>query len=426
MSTTPITPFVNGQESSASAVMTALGTLITEGNTVIQNIVNLNNASLLNLQRRLNVLNGKAVRANDILPRNVLANFGVTDLMGIDQFQTTCELRADAGVATLSERIAYKSLVPDTVTFTSNLGNVQAIDTDFNLYQVYSTEGATPTGTFNIQLANPLELSILVFDLSSLSSSPQIQVLVSNAGVNFNEAISYSISGYNLIAYLTVQTVNYIKLILTPSQPDNLGGETYTFGLTDLNGLNSTFYLAGSLVTQAVTIFPTTVDYYLDAPVNPDITYYMGFNGVFTEISPNTNYPLPGIEETVVTGIVVDSGGIATPPSSMTQIVIDPTYIPNSLIITNATTGLPVNIMYGNNSDANLAYLIDPAFCAYVHYSNLVIRIIQNPSVDTTQTYNMSYLTQAATLQAALQLTMVSTSNLTSPTFSGATLVGVS
>lgn len=50
-------------------------------------------------------------------------------------------------------------------------------------------------------------------------------------------------------------SARYLQLVVTPSHPDNLGGSTYTFGITDVSGAAVEYNLVSDLFFLPVT-FP--------------------------------------------------------------------------------------------------------------------------------------------------------------------------
>lgn len=77
-----------------------------------------------------------------------------------------------------------------------------------------------------------------VFDIVSLPSDPGIQVFqvfASADGVTQVEASSISRSGYRVNAWFPNTPVKYLQLQISPTHPDTIVGNTFTFGLTDFS-----------------------------------------------------------------------------------------------------------------------------------------------------------------------------------------------
>jgi hypothetical protein len=87
-----------------------------------------------------------------------------------------------------------------------------------------------------------------------MASSPAISVSVSSNGLTWVAATTVSLSGYRLNAWLPDTPAKYIKVVITPSHPDNLGGDTYTFGITDLSGTSVDYNLVSDVFFEQVWV----------------------------------------------------------------------------------------------------------------------------------------------------------------------------
>ena len=92
------------------------------------------------------------------------------------------------------------------------------------------TSDSPSVGTFDLELDPPLRLSLLSFDVVSTPSGPGISVGVSENGVAFAPASSIAFNGYRINAWLVPATVRFVRLAISPTHPDTLGGSVYTFG----------------------------------------------------------------------------------------------------------------------------------------------------------------------------------------------------
>ena len=79
-------------------------------------------------------------------------------------------------------------------------------------------------------------MNLLVFDIVSSPSEPAITVQASSDGVTYQEARSVSRNGYRVNSWLPAMEVRFIRIVITPSHPDDLGGTTFSFGITGFSG----------------------------------------------------------------------------------------------------------------------------------------------------------------------------------------------
>lgn len=288
--------FQIGEEASRGKLVTQLETLRAQGEQVLAQLEAARLETLMTFERRLAALNGRRQRANRILAPRVAARFVVSDLLDLDQAQTTATVRADVQAVTLRERQTPVSTVVRAQRFAVTSGAAEAMDTAGNLYRVYADDGSVPTGTFELELAEPLNLALLVFDLAAMPSEPTITVEVSTTGTTYTPATQTQVNGYRLTAWLAPQVVRFVRLHLTPSHPDTLGGRSYTFGLTDFSGSTVEFHLLSELVTRAIDFRPSTTHVRLVADADPGLTYFLAFNGGgFMEVRPGEAIDVPGV-----------------------------------------------------------------------------------------------------------------------------------
>jgi hypothetical protein len=215
--------------------------------------LSLRRRALVDYQRALSALNARQQRSARVEASGVVARFVVSDLLDIDQGQTTATVRADTGTATLRERRAPGRVLVSSTAFTSSSGTVQAIDAKGRLFSVYNATGI-PKGTFNLTLASLVNVSLLTIDISAMASSPSVAVSVSSNGLTWIPATAVSLSGYRLNVWLPDTPTKYIQMAITPSHPDNLGGSAYTFGITDLSGTSVSYNLVGDLFFMPVRV----------------------------------------------------------------------------------------------------------------------------------------------------------------------------
>lgn len=106
-----------------------------------------------------------------------------------------------------------------------------------------------------------------------MASSPSISVSVSTNGLTWVPATTTSLSGYRLNVWLPNTPTKYIQVVVTPSHPDNLGGSTYTFGITDLSGTSVDYNLVSDLFFEPISFPVQSAQVRLVAAADPGLTY---------------------------------------------------------------------------------------------------------------------------------------------------------
>ena len=174
---TSLPTFQFGEVASASQLMAAFNVLWNQGENILNALTNYRNLSLVDFQQQVEALNSRLQRANRISPPYTTVNFVTTDFLDIDQTQTSATVRADAQAVTLKERSTTTNAVIQNQTFATSDGTAEAISTDNSLYRVNTTDGSIPTGTFTVQLAQSLNMTVLTFDLAAMPPTPVLQGL---------------------------------------------------------------------------------------------------------------------------------------------------------------------------------------------------------------------------------------------------------
>jgi hypothetical protein len=94
------------------------------------------------------------------------------------------------------------------------------------------------------------------FRWSSLPSDPGIRVFASTNGIDKIAALDISRSGYRVNSWLPNTPVKFLQLEISPTHPDTIGGNTFTFGLTSFNAFTIDFHLYSELVMKAGSLIP--------------------------------------------------------------------------------------------------------------------------------------------------------------------------
>jgi hypothetical protein len=140
-----------------------------------------------------------------------------------------------------------------SLNFATNTGTVEQFN---KMYRVHTDDGQTPVGTFQIELVDPVDISLLVFDIVTLPSDPGIRVFGSTNGIDKVAALDLTRSGYRVNAWLPNTTIRFLQIEISPTHPDTIGGNTFTFGLTSFNAFTVDFHLYSELVMRPVVMRP--------------------------------------------------------------------------------------------------------------------------------------------------------------------------
>ncbi len=285
-------PFQLGQQASASAFMAALTALQSQGASVLKNIETAQLETLVEFDRRIQAIGERRARALRVASPEQAIKFVVSDFTDIDQANTTCTVRADSTSVSLRERAEPAEAVIRTNNFSANKGTIQALDSAQDILRVGTDDFSIPTGQFDITLTESLELSQFIIDIVATPSTPTIVVSVSNDGVTYTPATSISIQGYVVTVYLSSMELKYIRIQITPAMPDNLNGNTFTFGITNFTAQATTFQLRSDFLSKTIQFFPQSEFVVFDAISDSRIQYYLSIYEVgvvaapFTEVNP--------------------------------------------------------------------------------------------------------------------------------------------
>ena len=171
--------------------------------------------------------------------------------------------------------------VDQTLTSGAVRADAGAIEQFTGMYRVHVVDGSKPGGTFQIELFNPSELAIVVFDIVSLPSDPGIRAFASSDGITQVEASAISRSGYRVNAWFPNMPVKYLKIEISPTHPDTIGGNTFTFGLTSFSAEAVDYALFSELMTKPVVFKPQTVQGRFRAvDSGSDVRYYLSMTAL--------------------------------------------------------------------------------------------------------------------------------------------------
>jgi hypothetical protein len=297
-----------GEEASLSKFVGALQVIHDQGSSVLTELENNRIDTLIEFGRRLASMNGRRQRANRVAATGVPIKFVATDFLDIDQTVTTASVRSDSSSVSLRERSQPVEAQVRSKRFSASLGTIQALDNVNLLYRVAVAPGQFPVGTFDLELADTLGLSLMVFDIVATPSMPTIVVETSADGVTYLAAASVSLNGYRISCWTSPGNVRFVRLTITPSQPDTISGNTFTFGVTDFYATSTEYQLVSELVTKPILWSPDAAAVNLVVDADPGLTYFLALGAVgsspaFVEVTPGTRFALPGITTVSTAGI---------------------------------------------------------------------------------------------------------------------------
>jgi hypothetical protein len=413
MATLPV--FSMGENASASLMNEAFTLLQSQGNSILETMAEIQLTTVVDYQRRLTALNGRQQRAASALFPYTLVKFVVSDFDTINQGITTSTIRVDTAAANLRERRQPSQVLVSATSFISTIGTVQSIDSNDTLFSVYSLNGI-PTGTFNLTLASVVDVSFITVDVSAMASSPDVSVSVSTNGLVWEPAVSVSLSGSLLNAWLPEIPTKYIQIVITPTHPDNLGGNTYTFGVTGLSGTTVDYNLVSDIYFNPQTFNVESSQVIFKGDSSDGLTYYLTLyyleSGVPTGlvtvvISPGEYVDLPGVTD------VIQS---TTTTAGVLGITLPSNFIPNTVSVTDSSNNSLAVVPGLSTTDPNISYLTVPR----VSLVGDALTVVPNPTDGTP--YTVNYLTGPSSVVAALQVHLTTNTKTLTPIFSGASL----
>jgi len=417
--------FEDGQQSSASTLTTAMQVMVTTGQQVVDTMEELRTSSLLQVQRDLTRLKGFSTQALRAPQPKVAAYFLVSDFEDTDQTRTNATVRVDSASVTLRERKNPGNVIAQSTTFSSNSGTVLQFGP---YYQV--TANVPPVGTFQIQLEEPADISFLIIDFAPTPSTPNITVQVSQNGITYNDATQITTSGYRASVWVTPQEVLYVRITFSPTHPDTLGGDTYTFGINDFYAYQVEFQLQSDWFSRAIAITPTAASWLFKAPSAEGLLYFLSLDGGITwqEVSPGQKIPVPGAIHVGVVANLPATWASAPNEQGILDQILPAGYIPSTLQLTNSS-GETVPIAPGLELGAaglTNQYVVPQSGNLYIQpvstsiYGSIYqLSYVYIPPVET------SVGPETLLVQAILHVQLDTEDKASTPVFTGATLENI-
>lgn len=412
MSTTP--NISNGQQASASALNGSFQAIKQQGTSILALLTQVQLSTLVNYNRRLTDLSSKQCRAARVKASEIAALFVVSDFNDIDQGLTTATIRIDTASATLRERRVPTTALVTSTAFSASTGTVNALNADQTLLSVFAS--TVPTGTFTLELQEAVNLSVLTIELSAMASSPAVTVQVSSNGLVYIPASSISLNGDVLNAWFPASEVQFIQVILTPTHPDNLGGDSYTFGITDFSATTVSYNLVSDIYYKTISLAPQSQFLIFHAEGTGNLVYNLLLDdgtprNSYTALVDGSSIPVPGTNAVNLTGIAIGAGGVL-------QTSLPANVYSNSITVTDTTTGTSFPVIEGlSSSDPLISSLQQPVAAV----SGLTVTILPTPAT-TTDVYSISCLTGPGSVNATLLVHLSTSDRTQTPVFKGASL----
>jgi hypothetical protein len=336
--------------------------------------------TLVDLERRLSALNARRQRMNRLSSLRTLGVLTMGDFNDIDQAASTATVRIDAQCATLRERSEPCEAAVKSNLFSTDIGTTENMG---DLKRVHVDGVGSPTGTFNIELVEPLSVTLLVFDIVATPSVPVVTVQVSSNGVQYTDALASNISGYRVSTWLPQQSVRFIRITISPSHPDDLGGNSYTFGITDIDASSVQFQLLSEVVSRAILINPVSPSFQFVADADPGVIFFLSVAGQpYVEVANGDTIQIPGVQNVTTSAVAVDGTG------KLGTIIPSNIYL-STLTVVDSTSKTPYPIVSGLSVTApGVAQLASK----YVSILNTALYLVNFVSAtDAGKTFDVAY-----------------------------------
>ena len=401
--------------------MAALARLQAQGQSVLDGLAQMRLDTLLRFQQDLSTLNGFRQRAYRLPVQDIAGQFLVSDMLDIDQAATSATVRADSSSVTLRKRSSPAQPTVQSTQFSTSAGSIEQFS---GMYRVSTQDGRAPTGTFDIQFFSGSNLTLLIFDIVMSPSDPAIAVLVSAAGVSYEAAKQLTRNGYRVSAWLPQDEVKYVRIAITPSHPDTLGGSSYTFGLTSFSAYMVDFQMQSEFATKTIQVTPGSSQMQLVAEDGDGFVYSLslGAGAPYTGVAPGQILNVPGaIDVNGTPSAYLDPNGSGMlwwkDETGTFRNLLPASLYKGSLSITDAA-GAPVRLAPGLNP-AFASHLTVPVFAIYQ------AKLFYCPVGTGSPLFCVSYTAGPATVPASLLVQLTTRDRAATPVFQGASLQNI-
>jgi len=414
----------DGTLSSASQFMNLLNSLQATGASVLADLAQARQDTLFRFQQDFSALTSKQQRAARLLSPDIACRFVTSDFLDVDQSLTSATVRSDSQAVTLRESTALVEANVKSTVFSSATGTVNQFN---RMYQVSLTDGSTPTGVFEIQLFASQDITLLVFDAMMPPAAPTIRVFASLTGVTWVEA-AISQNGSRVNAWFDKQPFRYLRVEISPSHADTIGGNTFTFGLSNLGVYVVNYQLYSEYVSKPVMIQPVTPQVRFRA-ANSDLNYYLAVGDQpLQKVVPGDVISLPGVTA-VSQDTQINTSWMLCPVGTASALVMPATVYPSTLKVTDKIPNNGMKVAYGLNPNQ----LQNSLFNEYVGaiQNGLDWNLIRVPIVsgaypsESGRTFTVQYVQGPSQIPAILLVQLSTRNRALTPVFTGAYLENV-
>lgn len=417
----------DGDVSSASKFMEILEKIRSQGQQVLDDLGVARETTLFRFQQDLSALNSRRQMTSRVLSPDIACRFVVSDMLDLDQARSSGTLRIDSQATTCRENSSNAAAVVRSSSFNSVTGTIEQLN---NLYRVHVLDDSKPVGVFELEFYDAQTITLLVFDIVSMPSNPDIQVFGSADGLTLIPAKEVSLNGYRVNAWFPSDAIRYVRIQITPRMPDTLGGSTYTFGVTALSAFSVQYFPYSEVYTKPVVFSPVS-DRVRFKTNDPSLKYFLQFagGGVF-KVEPDEVISLPGVSaETVDTHINTGWRLSTGDPGSQVPLQLPADVYPSTVSVTDKDANQKFRVAYGLDTTLLNANL-ENQFLAVQPYQNGgwmdLVPVNNAVYVDQSgRTFSVSYTRGPASMTALLRVQLSTADRSQTPVFRGAWLENV-
>ena len=418
----------DGAPSSASQMMELLTTLQKTGAQTLKSLADAKQNTMFRFQREFNALTGKQQRAARLLSPDIACRFVASDFLDIDQVRTSATVRADSQAVTLRESSSLVAANIRSLSFVSATGTVNQFN---SMYQVTVPDSSVPTGVFEIQLYDAQEVTLLVFDAVLPPSTSTIHIFGSQTGVSWTEALGVSQSGSRINAWFPNQPFLFLRVEIQPSQPDAIGGKTYTFGASNLNIYTVDYQLYSQFVSKPVAISPVTSQVRFRA-ADLGVNYYLTLGSQLPrKVNPGDILTLPEVNSVEV-DTHINTNWVLCAIGSTSPYAVPAALYPSSLRVLDVEANAYMRVAYGLDVTKLQPGLTNP-YVGVQEMMDLSWQLVRVPVTtadngygdESGRTFRLQYVSGPAAIPAVLLVQLTTANRATTPVFTGAYLENV-
>lgn len=407
--------------------MQALEDIRQQGQKVLEDLGIARETTLFRFQQDLSALNSKRQMAERVLSPDIACRFVMSDMLDLDQAKTSATLRVDSQAATCRENSSNAAAVIRNISFNCVTGAIEQLN---DLYRVHVLDDTKPVGIFELELYDVSDVTLLVFDMVSMPSNPDIQVFGSTDGITLIPAREVSVNGYRVNAWFSSKAIRYSRIQITPRMPDTLGGSTYTFGITALSAFSVQYFRYSEVFSKQVSFAPVskTVRFKTN---DPALTYFLQFDGgPVIKVVPDEVISLPGVAaESVDTHINTDWRLCTGDPEDLVPVQLPANLYPSTISVTDKDLNQKVRVAYGLDTTMLNSNLVNQFLAIHPYIDGGWMDLVPVNNVEYSdqsgRTLQVAYTHGPALMSAVLRVQLSTADRAQTPVFRGAWLENV-